>query len=167
MARWQRGCSGSLIDLVVAERVGVPDNRSRSGRKSGEPRWMMMGMRSRERGDQGMTRSIRSSSLGMSSNMEMGKRLMDSDALGELLGEARLSRPQTVKRIWEYVKARDLQDASDKRYIICDEGLRKVFHQPRIHMFTLVPHKDEADGRMNKFLAEHFRDPDEVIYKVE
>jgi chromatin remodeling complex protein RSC6 len=38
-----------------------------------------------------------------------------SPALSSLLGESQLSRPQTVKKIWEYVKARDLQDPSDKR----------------------------------------------------
>lgn len=59
-----------------------------------------------------------------------------SDTLAALVGEARLSRPQTVKRIWDYVKARDLQDPSDKRFIICDDGLRSVFHTDRLHMFT-------------------------------
>ncbi|KAK5256898.1 hypothetical protein LTR16_002145 [Cryomyces antarcticus] len=59
-----------------------------------------------------------------------------------LLGETSLSRPQTVKKIWEYVKARDLQDPSDKRQIRCDEALRAVFKQDRVHMFT-----------MNKILA--------------
>jgi upstream activation factor subunit UAF30 len=41
-----------------------------------------------------------------------------------------------VKHIWEYVKARDLQDPSDKRYIRCDEPLKRVFHTDRLHMFT-------------------------------
>lgn len=59
-----------------------------------------------------------------------------SDSLSALVGETRLSRPQTVKRIWEYVKERDLQDPSDKRFIICDEPLRTVFHTDKVHMFT-------------------------------
>ncbi|KAL2350769.1 hypothetical protein BJ546DRAFT_856839 [Cryomyces antarcticus] len=65
-----------------------------------------------------------------------------SEPLSQLLGETSLSRPQTVKKIWEYVKARDLQDPSDKRQIRCDEALRAVFKQDRVHMFT-----------MNKILA--------------
>lgn len=43
------------------------------------------------------------------------KPLTLSTPLSELLGESILSRPQTVKKIWEYVKERDLQDPSDKR----------------------------------------------------
>ncbi|KAF2176677.1 SWIB-domain-containing protein [Zopfia rhizophila CBS 207.26] len=60
-----------------------------------------------------------------------------SPALSELLGETALSRPQTVKKIWEYVKERDLQDPNDKRQIRCDEAMRAVFKQDRVHMFTM------------------------------
>lgn len=60
-----------------------------------------------------------------------------SPALSELLGEVQLSRPQTVKKIWDYVKARDLQDPNDKRQIRCDEPMRAVFKQDRVHMFTM------------------------------
>ena len=54
-----------------------------------------------------------------------------------MLGETRLSRPQTVKKIWEYVKARDLQDPEDKRQIRCDDAMRAVFKTDRVHMFTM------------------------------
>ncbi|WOO82214.1 Upstream activation factor subunit spp27 [Vanrija pseudolonga] len=80
------------------------------------------------------------------------KELILSDALGGWLGEERLSRPQTVKRIWEYVKANGLQDQSDKRFILCDSEMQRVFNTEKLHMFT-----------MNKLLSAHFRDPDEVV----
>ncbi|RAR15911.1 secretion pathway protein Sls2/Rcy1 [Stemphylium lycopersici] len=75
-----------------------------------------------------------------------------SPALSELLGETQLSRPQTVKKIWEYVKARDLQDPSDKRQIRCDDAMRAVFKQDRVHMFT-----------MNKILNQNLYAVDEVV----
>lgn len=52
--------------------------------------------------------------------------------------EKQLSRPQTVKKIWEYVKERDLQNPDDKRQIICDEPMKAVFKQESVHMFTMV-----------------------------
>ncbi|KAF3912060.1 hypothetical protein ABW21_db0202120 [Orbilia brochopaga] len=70
--------------------------------------------------------------------------LLLSPQLSSLLGETQLSRPETVKRIWAYIKANDLQDQSDKRYIICDENLRTVFPSSKVHMFT-----------MNKILSGH------------
>jgi upstream activation factor subunit UAF30 len=73
-----------------------------------------------------------------------------SPALSELLNETQLSRPQTVKKIWEYVKERDLQDPEDKRQIRCDEPLRAVFKQDRVHMFT-----------MNKILSQNLYAIDE------
>jgi len=68
-----------------------------------------------------------------------------SEPLSAMLGEPSLSRPQTVKRIWAYVKERDLQDPNDKRQIRCDELMHAVFKQDKVHMFT-----------MNKLLAAHF-----------
>lgn len=59
-----------------------------------------------------------------------------SDSLADLVGTHSLSRPQVVKHIWAYVKERNLQDSNDKRYILCDDKLREVFHTDRLHMFT-------------------------------
>lgn len=66
----------------------------------------------------------------------MGLKADGSDSLAEFVGEPRLSRPQTVKRIWDYVKEHELQDPSDKRWIRCDGTLQRVFHVERLHMFT-------------------------------
>ena len=43
-----------------------------------------------------------------------------------------------------------LQDQKDKRWIICDDGLRAVFKQDKVHMFT-----------MNKILNQNLYSPDE------
>jgi upstream activation factor subunit UAF30 len=61
-----------------------------------------------------------------------------------------LSRPQTVKKLWEYIHQHDLQDPSDRRQICCDEPMRAVFKQDRIHMFT-----------MTKILSQNLYSPDE------
>lgn len=59
-----------------------------------------------------------------------------SDSLSAFLHEEKLSRPQTVKRIWDYVKANDLQDPGDRRFILCDGPMQAVFHTDKLHMFT-------------------------------
>lgn len=59
-----------------------------------------------------------------------------SDALAGLVGETRLSRPQTVKRLWEHIKEHNLQDPRDGRYILCDDAFRSVFNTDKLHMFT-------------------------------
>lgn len=47
-----------------------------------------------------------------------------------------MSRPQVVKKIWEHVKANDLQKPDDKRQILCDETLRAIFKQDSVHMVS-------------------------------
>ncbi|KAL8836318.1 MAG: hypothetical protein Q9176_006379 [Flavoplaca citrina] len=79
------------------------------------------------------------------------KPLTLSAPLSALLdGQLQLSRPQTVKQIWEYVRRHDLQEPSDKRWIRCDDALKAVFKSDKVHMFT-----------MNKLLAQNLYNPDE------
>ncbi|CAL5865940.1 uncharacterized protein PFLUO_LOCUS147 [Penicillium psychrofluorescens] len=73
-----------------------------------------------------------------------------SPPLSELLGEVTLSRPQTVKKVWQYIRDHDLQDPSDRRQIRCDDAMRAVFKQDRVHMFT-----------MTKILNQNLYNPDE------
>ncbi|ODA82487.1 hypothetical protein RJ55_00994 [Drechmeria coniospora] len=67
-----------------------------------------------------------------------------SATLAALCGETQLSRPQVVKKLWEHIKANDLQDPSDKRQIRCDDKMHAVFKQARVDMF-----------RMNKDIGSH------------
>ena len=73
-----------------------------------------------------------------------------STPLSALLGEVQMSRPQIVKGIWDYVKKNGLQDYNDKRMLICDEPMKAVFKQDKVHMFT-----------MNKILGTHLYPVDE------
>ncbi|EGS24100.1 uncharacterized protein CTHT_0000310 [Thermochaetoides thermophila DSM 1495] len=57
--------------------------------------------------------------------------------LQELTGETQLSRPQVVKKLWDYIKEKDLQDPNDKRQIICDSKLQAIFKQEKINMFSM------------------------------
>ena len=83
-------------------------------------------------------------------NTGFHKPLNLSPALSELLGETSLSRPQTTKKIWEYIKSRELQDPSDRRQIRCDEKMRAVFKVDKVHMFT-----------MTKLLSQQMYSPEE------
>lgn len=82
-----------------------------------------------------------------------------SGPLSELLGETRLSRPQCVKVLWVYIKAHDLQvkgffnlkDPADKRMIICDNLMAKVFGVKKVSMF-----------KMNQLLSSHLMKSEEA-----
>ena len=64
--------------------------------------------------------------------------LRPSAALAAVIGEELTSRPQAVKKIWEYIKANNLQDPKDKRTIIADAKLRPILGQDSVNMFALA-----------------------------
>ncbi len=50
-----------------------------------------------------------------------------SKELQAIVGEEPLSRPEVTKKLWEYIKSHNLQDPKNKRMIIPDANLAKVF----------------------------------------
>ncbi|KAL7570738.1 hypothetical protein ACA910_017860 [Epithemia clementina (nom. ined.)] len=62
-----------------------------------------------------------------------------SDELQAVVGGAStLPRPQVVSKIWEYIRAHNLQNPKDKREILCDDKLSRVMGgQTTVTMFTL------------------------------
>ena len=61
-----------------------------------------------------------------------------SAVLAAVIGDQPVTRPQVIKKLWDYIKQHGLQDARDKRTIRADEKLLKVFGKPQISMFELA-----------------------------
>lgn len=60
-----------------------------------------------------------------------------SEEMAAFLGEGYMSRPQVTKRMWEYIKTQGLQKPEDRRVILCDERLQRLFSVPSLNMFKL------------------------------
>ncbi|CAE6448713.1 unnamed protein product [Rhizoctonia solani] len=67
-----------------------------------------------------------------------------SPALAAFTGVSALSRPQIVKRLWDHIKANNLQNPQDKREILCDDQMKGLFNVDKINMF-----------QMNKVIGAH------------
>ncbi|QDZ20358.1 SWIB domain-containing protein [Chloropicon primus] len=77
-----------------------------------------------------------------------------SPQLSEFLGgPTEMARTQVVKKLWEYIKGNNLQNASDKRKIDLDDNLSKLFKAP-LTMFN-----------MNKQLSRHCKTDDRAKTK--
>ena len=71
--------------------------------------------------------------------------LRPSEALAAVVGSAApLPRGEVVSKVWDYIKANNLQNPEDRREILADDTLRKVFGKDKVTMFE-----------MNKHLARH------------
>ncbi|MDB5581971.1 MAG: hypothetical protein JWR80_7147, partial [Bradyrhizobium sp.] len=58
----------------------------------------------------------------------------------------RLPRSQVISKVWDYIKSNNLQNPANKREILADEKLKKVFGKDSVTMFE-----------MNKHIAAHVK----------
>ena len=65
-----------------------------------------------------------------------------SPALSEFMGTDIMPRTEVVKQLWAYFRENNLQNPNDRREILLDKKLQKVFKRKSVTMFS-----------MNKFLS--------------
>jgi chromatin remodeling complex protein RSC6 len=61
-----------------------------------------------------------------------------SPELQDVVGEKKATRPQVVKKIWVYIKAKKLQDAKHRRMINPDARLAEVLGKRPIDMLKMA-----------------------------
>jgi DNA topoisomerase-3 len=64
--------------------------------------------------------------------------LKPSASLAAVIGDGTYARTEVVKKIWDYIKAHNLQDPADKRSIKADGKLQAVFGKDQATMFELA-----------------------------
>ncbi len=74
------------------------------------------------------------------------KPLQPSPDLAAIVGSKPLSRSDVVSKMWEHIKKNDLQNPKDKREILADDKLEKVFGKKSATMFE-----------MNKLISRHLK----------
>jgi chromatin remodeling complex protein RSC6 len=78
-------------------------------------------------------------------NPALMKPLQPSNELAAVVGSSPLPRTEVVSKVWDYIKANNLQNPENKREILADEKLRAVFGgKDKVSMFE-----------MNKHFAQH------------
>jgi upstream activation factor subunit UAF30 len=74
------------------------------------------------------------------------KPLRPSKELAAVAGSGPLPRGQVVSKMWQYIRLHNLQNPENRREILADDKLRKVFGKDKVTMFE-----------MNKHLAGHLK----------
>lgn len=78
-------------------------------------------------------------------NSALAKPLQPSPELAAIVGPSPLPRTEVVSKVWEYIKANNLQNPENKREILADGKLLAVFGgKDKVSMFE-----------MNKHFAQH------------
>ena len=63
-----------------------------------------------------------------------------SPELADIIGDAKIPRSEVTKKIWAYIKENDLQNPKDKREILADAKLEKIFGGKKASMFEMTKH---------------------------
>ena len=72
-------------------------------------------------------------------NAAFMKPLTPSDTLAAVVGAAPLPRTEVTKKVWDYIKKNNLQDAANKRNINADDKLKAVFGgKKQVSMFEMT-----------------------------
>lgn len=72
-------------------------------------------------------------------NSAFMKALQPSPQLAAVIGtDAPLPRTEVTKRLWDYIKANNLQNPQNKRNILCDDKLRAVMGKDEVTMFEMT-----------------------------
>ena len=66
------------------------------------------------------------------------KPMKPSPALAAVIGDKPLPRTEVTKKVWEYIKANNLQDSANKRNINADAKLKEIFKKPQVTMFEMT-----------------------------
>lgn len=69
----------------------------------------------------------------------LAKKVKPSPELGAVVGNEEMTRADVTKKIWDYIKKNNLQDAQNRRNINADDKLRPVFGgKSQVSMFEMT-----------------------------
>ena len=72
-------------------------------------------------------------------NAAFMKPMMPSAALGEVIGDKPMPRTEVTKKLWAYIKRKNLQDKKNRRNINADANLKAVFGgKATVNMFEMT-----------------------------
>ncbi|SFV14799.1 SWIB/MDM2 domain-containing protein [Methylobacterium sp. 174MFSha1.1] len=74
------------------------------------------------------------------------KPLQPTPELAAIVGDSPIPRGEVVSKVWDYIRKHSLQNPENKREILADDKLKKVFGKDKATMFE-----------MNKYLAQHLK----------
>ena len=78
---------------------------------------------------------------GTSARGGLARPVTPSADLAAITGTAALPRSEVVSKMWEYIKKNNLQNPQNKREILADDKLKKIFGgKDKVSMFEMNKH---------------------------
>jgi upstream activation factor subunit UAF30 len=71
-------------------------------------------------------------------NAAFMKAMTPSGALAAIIGDRPVPRTEVTKKVWDYIKKNNLQDATKRTMINADAKLREIFKKGQVSMFEMT-----------------------------
>jgi upstream activation factor subunit UAF30 len=71
-------------------------------------------------------------------NAAFMKAMTPSAQLAAVIGDTPVPRTEVTKKVWEYIKKNDLQDAAKRTMINADAKLKEIFKKEQVSMFEMT-----------------------------
>ncbi len=71
-------------------------------------------------------------------NPALQKPMQLSPELQAVVGDGPLTRAEVTKKMWDYIKQKNLQNPSNKRNVLADDKLRAIFKKDEVTMFEMT-----------------------------
>ena len=72
-------------------------------------------------------------------NAGFAKPVRPDEKLAAIIGDQPMARTEITKKLWEYIRAHNLQDPETKTFIKADDKLKQVFDgKDRVSMFEMT-----------------------------
>jgi chromatin remodeling complex protein RSC6 len=76
--------------------------------------------------------------MARAANLALLKPMQLSPELEAVVGTGPMTRAQVTKKIWDYIKEKNLQNPSNKRNVLADDKLRAIFSKDEVTMFEMT-----------------------------
>ncbi|TGE02393.1 SWIB/MDM2 domain-containing protein [Methylobacterium nonmethylotrophicum] len=124
-----------------AETKAEPEAAPKAAAKEASPKKAA----AKDAGDEGKGKKVAAPKSGDKPNA-LQKPLQPTPELGAIVGDKPIPRGEVVSKVWDYIRKHSLQNPENKREILADDKLKKVFGKDKATMFE-----------MNKYLAQHLK----------
>jgi len=71
-------------------------------------------------------------------NAAFMKAMTPSGSLAAIIGDKPVPRTEVTKKVWEYIKKNNLQDANKRTMINADPKLKEIFKKNQVSMFEMT-----------------------------
>ena len=71
-------------------------------------------------------------------NAAFMKAMTPSPQLAAIIGDKPVPRTEVTKKVWEYIKKNNLQDATKRTMINADPKLKEIFKKGQVSMFEMT-----------------------------